>query len=198
MLELQLRCCELARDSLPRRPRSRPRPWGRPVVGRGWWRRGRSPRRRGTGEFGLDAREQPGQRVGLGRRERGEQLGESLAQERLGREKRLPAGRGEGERLASAVAGDRLALEQAGVVERGEQLRDGGPGDSGAPRELAPGHALAADRPQRQVLGDGQCRVMAGEQALDPAADQRGDGDEPIGGLGGRVVVVMGGSQVGN
>lgn len=90
--------------------------------------------------------------------------------------------------MAAAVLGDCSSFEQAGVGEPGEELRDGGTGDAGAPRELGAGYVLAGDRAEREVLGHGQRWVVAGEQALDPAARQRRDGDERLGGIDGLVV----------
>ena len=87
--------------------------------------------------------------------------------------------------MAAAVIGDLSPLEQSGVRESGEELRDGGARDTGAPGELGTGHALTRDPAERQVLGHGQWWVMAGEQTLDPARRERRDGDERFGGIDG-------------
>jgi len=96
---------------------------------------------------------------------------------------------GEGERLASAILGEALAAEQAGVLERCEQLRDGGGRDSGAPGELGTDDLTLADGLQCEVLGDGQWRLVSGKQPLDPAADQRRRANERVRRLAGAGVV---------
>ena len=73
-----------------------------------------------------------------------------------------------------------------GAGEPGEQLRDGGPRDPGAPRELGARDALGSDRAQCRELGQRQRWVMRAEQPLDPAADERRDGDQGIGGVADR------------
>ncbi len=90
--------------------------------------------------------------------------------------------------MPAAVIGERSSFEQASVREPGEKLRDGGARDAGAPRELRARYVLVSDRPEREVLRDRQRRVVAGEQALDPAGRQRRDRDQRLGGTDGLVV----------
>lgn len=65
--------------------------------------------------------------------------------------------------MAAAIISERSPFEQADVRESGQELRDGGPRDAGSSRELGAGYALVRDRPQGEVLGDGQRGVVAGE-----------------------------------
>jgi hypothetical protein len=52
-------------------------------------------------------------------------------------------------------------------------LRDRGRRHRGAPRELGADDVALIDRLQREVLRDGERRLVAAEQTLDPPADQR-------------------------
>jgi len=67
---------------------------------------------------------------------------------------------GEGERLTAAVVVETIAGEHAGVFERGKKLRDRGRRDGGAAGELGAEGLAVGDRLQRQVLGDGERRIV--------------------------------------
>ena len=85
----------------------------------------------------------------------------------------------------AAVGGVGLAAHPAERGEAREQLRDGRAGDRGAARELGCGQRLAVDRAHHEVLRERDRGIVAGEQAVDPAARKRGDGDQRLGGVGG-------------
>jgi hypothetical protein len=80
---------------------------------------------------------------------------------------------GQLERLAAAVVLEASACEEAVLFQPGEELRDGGRRDGGTPGQLGTYDLSFLDRLQRQVLHDRERRVVRGEQALDPAADER-------------------------
>ena len=82
-----------------------------------------------------------------------------------------------------------LALQQAGVFERREQLRDRGRRDGRAAGELGADHLTLTDGLEGEVLGDGQRRLVRGQQPLDPAADQRRRPHESLRSLAAVVVV---------
>jgi hypothetical protein len=128
----------------------------------------------------LEAFEQAGEGVSLGWREVGEQAGEPFAECCLSRAQRPLPVLGQGERLAAAVVLEPLSGQQSGFFESREELRDGGRGDGGAAGELGADDLALADRLQREILGDGERRLVRGEQALDPAADQRRRADERL------------------
>jgi hypothetical protein len=87
---------------------------------------------------------------------------------------------GEGERLAAAVVCKALALEQAGALERCEQLRDGGRRDGGAAGELGAEDLALTDGLQSEVRGHRLGWLVPGKQPFDPAADQRRRPDERL------------------
>jgi hypothetical protein len=119
-------------------------------------------------ELGLHARQRPRECVGLGPREVLEERAELFGQQRVGARERPLAGTRERQREPAAVLRAELTLDEARVLERRQQLRDRRAGDAGAPRELRAGYALALDRPQGEVLRDGQRRIALGEQPLYP------------------------------
>jgi hypothetical protein len=114
--------------------------------GRVWRWAVRSRRWCGAAEGGFEPFEQAGESVCLRRRQIGEQPREAFPEHGLSRAQRPLPLLGQGERLAAAVVGEALALEQAGALERCEQLRDGGRRDSGAPGEFGADDLALADR----------------------------------------------------
>ena len=89
----------------------------------------------------------------------------------------------ERQRVAATILDQLVTLEQAAINEAGEQLRDRRAGHAGAPRELRARYPFRGDRTERQELCNRQRRVVAGEQPLNPAADERRDSDERLGSL---------------
>jgi hypothetical protein len=120
----------------------------------------RAGRWRRTAERRLEEIEQAGEGIDLGRWQLGEQSREPLAQRRLSRAESPAALLGQRERLAAAIVLEPGAREQSVILQRGEQLRDGGRGDRGAPGELGSDHLPVGDRLQRQVLRDRQWRSI--------------------------------------
>jgi hypothetical protein len=118
-------------------PRSGPGRWRQSVWSR-WWC--------GAAEGGFQPLEQARKRVGLGRVQVGQQPCEAFPELGLSRAQCPLSLLGQGERLSAAVVGEALALEQAGALERCEQLRDGGRRDSGAPGEFGADDLALADR----------------------------------------------------
>ena len=79
---------------------------------------------------------------------------------------------GEGEWLPAAIVLEAAAREQAVFFEGGEQLRDCRGRDGGTAGELGSEDLSLGDRLQRQVLRDGERRIVRREQPIDPAADE--------------------------
>ena len=86
--------------------------------------------------------------------------------------------------MPAPVLGLGRALEPAGLLEPGDELRDGCARDPRAPRELGAGQPLAGNRAQRQVLGHRQRRLARRQEALDPASCERGGRGEGVDGIG--------------
>jgi len=155
------------------------------AAGWGWWRPGRRwpAGRWGPCERCFDVGQCAREGVGLWARNLVEQSGEPITQERLRGGERPHACPGQRERLAPPVLGELSALKQSGVGEAGQQLRHGWPGHARALGQLRRGHAFAGDRAQREELSHRQRRFVAGEEPVNPAADERGDREQRLGGL---------------
>jgi hypothetical protein len=82
--------------------------------------------------------------------------------------------------VSAAILGHDPALEKSGIREAGQQLRYRWSGDTCTLRELLPRDAFPGDRPQGQVLGERQWWLVTSQQALDPTADERRDGDQRL------------------
>ena len=160
-------------------------------MGRRMFRRGRRPpRRRRAREHALDVHEPTRQPVRLRARDARDELGDARAQQTGGRVEHLPAARRELESEPAAVVLGRSALDQAVSLEAGDELGDGRARDAGPLRELDRGQRPRRDRPQGEELRDRQRRVVRGEQALDPARRERRGGDERVGDVRLRALVV--------
>lgn len=81
---------------------------------------------------------------------------------------------GQGEGLATAVVGEAPTGQEAGAFERAKYLRNGGWGNGGSAGKVGADDLPVAHRLEGQVLRDRQCRLVRGEEALDPAAYERG------------------------
>ena len=151
---------------------------------------GRSPRRpghdasrrRGSGDELLEPGQEARERVGLGPREVLEQPGQTLAEESLGAAEAALAVRRQGDRLPAPVGFGAPPRHQPRVLQRRDELGDGRRRDPGPAGQVRADGLAVADRPQSQVLRRGEGRLVAGQEALDPAADQRGDAAEGLGG----------------
>ena len=87
---------------------------------------------------------------------------------------------GRHERLSPPVISRAVAAHHPGLLERREELGDGRGRDGGTAGELGPHDLSIGDRLQRQVLRNGERRVVRSEQALDPAAHERRRPDERL------------------
>ena len=83
-----------------------------------------------------------------------------------------PTGHGQDERLATAIVLQPAALEQARTLEPDEQLRDRRGRDGSPPREIGAGDVAFVHCSEREVLHDGERRLVRREQTLDPAAHE--------------------------
>ena len=106
----------------------------------------RSRRWCGAAEGGFEPFEQSGERVRLRRGEVCQQPCDFFPEHGLSRAQRPFPLLGQGQRLAAAVVGEALALEEAGLLERREELRDGGRRDGGAAGELGADDVALVDR----------------------------------------------------
>ncbi len=83
------------------------------------------------------------------------------------------AGGGQSERLLATILGALAALEEAGLCEPSKELRDSRTRHGGPARKLGSRDFLRRDRLERQELTHAEGWIVTGEQALDPAVDQR-------------------------
>ena len=120
------------------------------------------------------------ERIRLRTRQVLEERAELLGEQRVGPRQGPLAGTRERQGEPAAVLPPQLPLDQAGVLERRQQLRDGRAGDPGTTGQLGAGNALALDRPQGQVLRDRQRRVALCEQPLNPPRGERRDRGERL------------------
>ncbi len=86
--------------------------------------------------------------------------------------------------MPAAVDSLASARNPAGLLERADELGDGGAGDAGAAGEVGRGDGLGGDGAQGQELRECQRWRVGREQALDPAADVRRDAYEGVDGIG--------------
>lgn len=131
----------------------------------------------------MQAFEQSGESVGLGRRDLGDEPGEPFAQRGLGGAKGRAAFLREGDGLSAPIIIQTAPGEHARVLECGEELGDRRRGDGRATGEPGADDLAVGDRLQGQVLGNREGRVVCGEQSLDPAADQRRRANQRLCGL---------------
>ena len=86
--------------------------------------------------------------------------------------------------MAATVVDLAGALDPARPLERAYELRDGRAGDARAAGEVGGGDRFRCDGSQAWNWRERQRWLVRGEQALDPAADMRGDADQGIHGVG--------------
>ncbi len=131
-------------------------------------RRARPSRRRRAGERCLQALQRAGQRELL-RPRKFEERPDTRAQELGSPRKHFSAGRCEQEALTASIIRRGRPRDPAEFLQARKELRDGGGGDTGSPRELAGGQLLDAHRSEREVLRHGHRLIVRCEQTFDPS-----------------------------
>jgi hypothetical protein len=143
----------------------------------------RPRRRRLAAEQLLEPQQRAREGVRLGGRKILEKRRELLADRTPRRGQRHHTIGGERELLATAVRGGAEPLDEAGLLERGEQLGDRRGRDGGATGELRADHLALGDRLECQELTRRERRLVRGQQPLDPARGERRHATERVGRL---------------
>jgi hypothetical protein len=128
-----------------------------------------------------EAFEQLSEAVDLASRKRRKQVPDARVDKTRGRSVDASPGLAKRQRLAAPVVRRVRAFDPAGLVEDGDELRDGSARDAGTACELRGVEVFRCNCPQREELRRRQWWVVCRQDALDPAAHERRHAYERLG-----------------